>query len=153
MNHKIKVPKLTDKIYYTLSQESYNHERLVDKLKTGKPIQTDQQTYWYVEKIKTDEDTGLDAVILSQGEKTQGGKWIKSKNPENVVVAFAGTDIGKDPINDGVKADGGNIVFGNDPQKEVYYIVKKDRRIPRKHPENTMERPLKTPCSQPESIS
>ena len=35
MNHKIKVPKLTDKIYYTLSQESYNHERLVDKLKTG----------------------------------------------------------------------------------------------------------------------
>ncbi|WGD61209.2 lipase [Bacillus velezensis] len=126
MNHKIKVPKLTDKIYYTLSQESYNHERLVDKLKTGKPIQTDQQTYWYVEKIKTDEDTGLDAVVLSQGEKTQDGKWIKSKNPENVVVAFAGTDIGKDPINDGVKADGGNIVFGNDPQKEVYYIVKKD---------------------------
>ncbi|KAF6603013.1 lipase [Bacillus velezensis] len=126
MNHKIKVPKLTDKIYYTLSQESYNHERLVDKLKTGKPIQTDQQTYWYVEKIKTDEDTGLDAVVLSQGEKTQDGKWVKSKNPENVVVAFAGTDIGKDPINDGVKADGGNIVFGNDPQKEVYYIVKKD---------------------------
>ncbi|MBA5712356.1 MULTISPECIES: lipase [Bacillus amyloliquefaciens group] len=125
MNHKIKVPKLTDKIYYTLSQESYNHERLVDKLKTGKPIQTDQQTYWYVEKIKTDEDTGLDAVVLSQGEKTQDGKWVKSKNPENVVVAFAGTDIGKDPINDGVKADGGNIVFGNDPQKEVYYIVKK----------------------------
>ncbi|WYF02799.1 lipase [Bacillus velezensis] len=128
MNHKIKVPKLTDKIYYTLSQESYNHERLVDKLKTGKPIQTDQQTYWYVEKIKTDEDTGLDAVILSQGEKTQGGKWVKSKNPENVVVAFAGTDIGKDPINDGVKADGGNIVFGNDPKTEVHYIVKKDAK-------------------------
>ncbi|MCB7142103.1 lipase [Bacillus velezensis] len=128
MNHKIKVPKLTDKIYYTLSQESYNHERLVDKLKTGKPIQTDQQTYWYVEKIKTDEDTGLDAVVLSQGEKTQDGKWIKSKNPENVVVAFAGTDIGKDPINDGVKADGGNIVFGNDPKKEVHYIVKKDAK-------------------------
>ncbi|MEC3655155.1 lipase [Bacillus siamensis] len=128
MNHKIKVPKLTDKIYYTLSQESYNHERLVDKLKTGKPIQTDQQTYWYVEKIKTDEDTGLDAVVLSQGEKTQDGKWVKSKKPENVVVAFAGTDIGKDPINDGVKADGGNIVFGNNPKKEVYYIVKKDAK-------------------------
>jgi uncharacterized protein YukE len=97
-------------------------------LKTGKPIQTDQKTYWYVEKIKTDEDTGLDAVVLSQGEKTQDGKWIKSKNPENVVVAFAGTDIGKDPINDGVKADGGNIVFGNDPKKEVHYIVKKDAK-------------------------
>ncbi|QOH67744.1 lipase [Bacillus amyloliquefaciens] len=126
MNYKIKVPKITDKTYYTLSQESYNRERLADKMKTGKPIQTDQKTYWYVEKIKTDEDTGLDAVVLSQGEKTQDGNWIKSKNPENVVVAFAGTDIGKDPINDGVKADGGNIVFGNNPKKEVYYIVKKD---------------------------
>ncbi|MGN7289124.1 lipase [Bacillus velezensis] len=126
MNYKIKVPKITDKTYYTLSQESYNRERLADKMKTGKPIQTDQKTYWYVEKIKTDEDTGLDAVVLSQGEKTQDGNWTKSKNPENVVVAFAGTDIAKDPINDGVKADGGNIVFGNDPQKEVYYIVKKD---------------------------
>ncbi|MGG0913556.1 lipase [Bacillus velezensis] len=128
MNYKIKVPKITDKTYYTLSQESYNREGLADKLKTGKPIQTDQKTYWYVEKIKTDEDTGLDAVVLSQGGKTQDGKWIKSKNPENVVVAFAGTDIGKDPINDGVKADGGNIVFGNDPKKEVHYIVKKDAK-------------------------
>ncbi|MEC1372337.1 lipase [Bacillus velezensis] len=128
MNYKIKVPKITDKTYYTLSQESYNRERLADKMKTGKPIQTDQKTYWYVEKIKTDEDTGLDAVVLSQGEKTQDGNWIKSKNPENVVVAFAGTDIGKDPINDGVKADGGNIVFGNDPKKEVHYIVKKDAK-------------------------
>ncbi|MFB4183904.1 lipase [Bacillus velezensis] len=128
MNYKIKVPKITDKTYYTLSQESYNRERLADKMKTGKPIQTDQKTYWYVEKIKTDEDTGLDAVVLSQGEKTQDGKWIKSKNPENVVVAFAGTDIAKDPINDGVKADGGNIVFGNDPKKEVHYIVKKDAK-------------------------
>ncbi|MGY8612095.1 lipase [Bacillus velezensis] len=126
MNYKIKVPKITDKTYYTLSQESYNRERLADKMKTGKPIQTDQKTYWYVEKIKTDEDTGLDAVVLSQGEKTQDGNWTKSKNPENVVVAFAGTDIAKDPINDGVKADGGNIVFGNNPKKEVYYIVKKD---------------------------
>ncbi|MGD2435526.1 lipase [Bacillus velezensis] len=128
MNYKIKVPKITDKTYYTLSQESYNRERLADKMKTGKPIQTDQKTYWYVEKIKTDEDTGLDAVVLSQGKKTQDGKWTKSKNPENVVVAFAGTDIGKDPINDGVKADGGNIVFGNDPKKEVHYIVKKDAK-------------------------
>ena len=128
MNYKIKVPKITDKTYYTLSQESYNRERLADKMKTGKPIQTDQKTYWYVEKIKTDEDTGLDAVVLSQGEKTQDGNWTKSKNPENVVVAFAGTDIAKDPINDGVKADGGNIVFGNDPKKEVHYIVKKDAK-------------------------
>ncbi|KJR68170.1 hypothetical protein BAGR45_17070 [Bacillus velezensis] len=45
----------------------------------------------------------------------KNGKWLKSKNPENVVVAFAGTDITKDPI-----FDCGNIVFGNDPKTEVY---------------------------------
>ncbi|AHZ17470.1 hypothetical protein V529_34440 [Bacillus velezensis SQR9] len=36
-----------------------------------------------------------------------------------MVVAFAGTDIGKDPI-----FDCWHIVFGNDPQKEVYYKEK-----------------------------
>ncbi|WP_278071334.1 hypothetical protein [Bacillus velezensis] len=41
------------------------------------------------------------------------------KNPENVVVPFAGTEIAKGPI-----FDGGNIVFGNDPKKEVYYKEK-----------------------------
>ncbi|MFN3207370.1 lipase, partial [Bacillus licheniformis] len=92
MSDKIKVPKITDKTYYTLSQESYNRERLDDKLKTGKPIQTDQKTYWYVEKIKRDSDTGLDAVVFSQGQKTKDGKWVKSNSPKNVVVAFAGTN-------------------------------------------------------------
>ncbi|MGX4293500.1 lipase [Bacillus sp. JK62] len=118
---------MTRKVLY---KRAYNYDYLKRKLVNNEYIRTNSSiskpTYWYVEKIKTDEDTGLDAVVLSQGEKTQDGKWVKSKNPENVVVAFAGTDIGKDPINDGVKADGGNIVFGNDPQKEVYYIVKKD---------------------------
>ncbi|KXZ17723.1 lipase [Bacillus nakamurai] len=128
MAKNIKVPEVTDETYYILSRYAYNYNKLKESLKNNQPIIADRNIPWYVEKIKTDEDTGLDAVVLSKGEKTQDGKWIKSKNPENVVVAFAGTDIGKDPINDGVKADGGNIVFGNDPKKEVYYIVKKDAK-------------------------
>ncbi|KJD58754.1 lipase [Bacillus velezensis] len=128
MAKNIKVPEVSDETYYLLSRYAYNYNKLKESLKNNQPIIADRNIPWYVEKIKTDEDTGLDAVVLSQGEKTQDGKWIKSKNPENVVVAFAGTDIGKDPINDGVKADGGNIVFGNDPQKEVHYIVKKDAK-------------------------
>ncbi|WP_155906250.1 hypothetical protein [Bacillus tequilensis] len=42
------------------------------------------------------------AVVLIQAEK-KNGKWVKSNNPENVVVSFARTDLGKDPINDGAK--------------------------------------------------
>lgn len=52
MSDKIKVPKITDKTYYTLSQESYNRERLDDKLKTGKPIQTDQKLIGMSKKLK-----------------------------------------------------------------------------------------------------
>ncbi|MGG1711999.1 lipase, partial [Bacillus licheniformis] len=106
MSDKIKVPKITDKTYYTLSQESYNRERLDDKLKTGKPIQTDQKTYWYVEKIKRDSDTGLDAVVFSQGQKTKDGKWVKSNSPKNVVVAFAGTNPKEQFFQDVIDADG-----------------------------------------------
>ncbi|MEC3848654.1 lipase, partial [Bacillus velezensis] len=112
MAKNIKVPEVSDETYYLLSRYAYNYNKLKESLKNNQPIIADRNIPWYVEKIKTDEDTGLDAVVLSKGEKTQNGKWVKSKNPENVVVAFAGTDIGKDPINDGVKADGGNIVFG-----------------------------------------
>ncbi|MCR4384636.1 lipase [Bacillus velezensis] len=112
-----------------MSQRAYNYDYLKRKLKKNDYIRINSSiskpTYWYVDQIKSDDNTGLDAVVLVQAVKNNG-KWIKSKNPENVVVAFAGTDIAKDPINDGVKADGGNIVFGNNPKKEVYYIVKKD---------------------------
>ena len=50
----------------------------------------------------------------------------KIKKLENVVVPFSGTEIAKGPI-----FDGGNIVFGNNPKTEVYYFVKKIRRIHR----------------------
>ncbi|MFB6497882.1 lipase family protein [Bacillus haynesii] len=128
MSDKIKVPKITDKTYYTLSQESYNRDRLDSKLKTGKPIQTDQKTYWFVEKIKRDHDTGLDAVVFSQGKKTEGGKWVKSDNPKNVVVAFAGTDPKSQFFQDVVDADGGNVVMGLDPKKKSQYIIEKNAK-------------------------
>ncbi|MGX1723175.1 lipase family protein [Bacillus haynesii] len=128
MSDKIKVPKITDKTYYTLSQESYSRHRLDSKLKTGKPIQTDQKTYWFVEKIKRDHDTGLDAVVFSQGKKTEGGKWVKSDNPKNVVVAFAGTDPKSQFFQDVVDADGGNVVMGLDPKKKSQYIIEKNAK-------------------------
>lgn len=128
LSKKIRTSSLTDETYYRMSQRAYNYDYLKRKLENNDYIRINSSiskpTYWYVDQIKSDNDTGLDAVVLSQAEK-KNGKWVKSKNPENVVVAFAGTDIGKDPINDGVKADGGNIVFGNDPKKEAHYIVKK----------------------------
>jgi uncharacterized protein YukE len=112
-----------------MSQRAYNYDYLKKKLKNNDYIRINSSiskpTYWYVDQIKSDDDTGFDAVVLVQAEK-KSGKWIKSKNPENVVVSFAGTDLGKDPVNDGAKADGGNIVFGSDPKKEAHYIVKKD---------------------------
>ncbi|MCY7905128.1 lipase [Bacillus inaquosorum] len=123
-----KSTEVSDETYYILSRYAYNYNKLKESLKNNQPIIADRNIPWYVEKIKTDEDTGLDAVVLSQGEKTKNGKWVKSKKPENVVVSFAGTDLGKDPINDGAKADGGNIVFGSDPKKEAHYIVEKDAK-------------------------
>ncbi len=97
-------------------------------MKTGKPIQTDLKTYWYVEKIKRDSDTGLDAVVFSQGQKPKDGKWVKSDNPENVVVAFAGTDPKSQFFQDVIDADGGNVVMGIDPKKKEHYIVEKDAK-------------------------
>ncbi|WP_200906595.1 hypothetical protein, partial [Gulbenkiania mobilis] len=91
MTNDIKVPNVSDKTYFILNREAYDRERLDDLMKSGKPIQTEKNSYWYVEKIKRDNDTGLDAVVVSQGKKTKDGKWVKSDNPENVVVAFAGT--------------------------------------------------------------
>ncbi|MBY8913031.1 lipase, partial [Bacillus sp. YC2] len=128
MVKNITVPKISDKTYYILSRYAYNYNKLKESLKNNKPIIADKNIPWYVEQIKADGDTGLDAVVLTQGEKAQNGKWLKSNNPKNVVVAFAGTDLGKDPIGDGIKADGGSIVFGSDPKKEAHYIVKKDAK-------------------------
>ncbi|MCY8141691.1 lipase [Bacillus haynesii] len=128
MTNDIKVPNVSDKTYFILNREAYDRERLDDLKKSGKPIQTEKNSYWYVEKIKRDNDTGLDAVVVSQGKKTKDGKWVKSDNPENVVVAFAGTDPKSQFFQDVIDADGGNVVMGLDPKKKEHYIVEKDAK-------------------------
>ncbi|WPP36113.1 lipase [Bacillus sonorensis] len=128
MTNDIKVPNVSDKTYFILNREAYDRERLDDLMKSGKPIQTEKNSYWYVEKIKRDNDTGLDAVVVSQGKKTKDGKWVKSDNPENVVVAFAGTDPKSQFFQDVIDADGGNVVMGIDPKKKEHYIVEKDAK-------------------------
>lgn len=120
MPKNIDIPNISDKEYYYLSRFSYNYDKIKKSLKENRPLTTSSSSRWYVEKIKSDDDTGLDAVVLSQAEE-KNGKWVKSDNPKNVVVAFAGTDAGKDPIDDLVKADGGNIVMGQDPKKKTHY--------------------------------
>ncbi|MCY7781172.1 lipase [Bacillus haynesii] len=131
MSNKIKKSNLTDETYYRISQRSYNYDYLRKKLKNKEYIRINSSvsgtTYWYVDKIKTDEDTGLDAAVLSQAEN-KNGKWVKSNNPKNVVVAFAGTDLGKDLEADGAKADIENVVIGLDPKQETEYIVEKDAK-------------------------
>ncbi|MEC1353061.1 lipase [Bacillus sonorensis] len=127
MSKNIKVPNLSDSTYYSLSRNAYKYDQLKEKLKSNTPIVTENKIGWYVERIQNDDDTGLDAVVLSQAEE-KNGKWVKSDNPKNVVVAFAGTDAGKDPIDDLVKADGGNIVMGQDPKKKTHYIIEKDAK-------------------------
>ncbi|MCY8268523.1 lipase, partial [Bacillus haynesii] len=97
MSKNIKVPNLSDSTYYSLSRNAYKYDQLKEKLKSNTPIVTENKIGWYVERVRNDDDTGLDAVVLSQAEK-RNGKWVKSDNPKNVVVAFAGTDPGKDPL-------------------------------------------------------
>ncbi|MCY7770672.1 lipase family protein [Bacillus haynesii] len=127
MPKNINIPNVSDKEYYYLSRFSYNYDKIKKSLKENRPLTTSSSSRWYVEKIKSDDDTGLDAVVLSQAEK-RNGKWVKSDNPKNVVVAFAGTDPGKDPLSDVEQADVNNIVLGNDPKDKTQYVVKKDAR-------------------------
>ncbi|QHZ46313.1 lipase [Bacillus sp. NSP9.1] len=131
MSNKIKKSNLTDETYYRISQRSYNYDYLRKKLKNKEYIRINSSvsgaTYWYVDKIKTDDDTGLDAVVLSQAEN-KNGKWVKSDNPKNVVVSFAGTDLGKNLEADGAKADLENVVVGLDPKQETEYIIEKDAK-------------------------
>ncbi|KRT94247.1 lipase [Bacillus glycinifermentans] len=125
MSENIKIPNLSDSTYYSLSRNAYKYDQLKEKLKSNTPIVTENKIGWYVERVQNDEDTGLDSVVLLQAEK-KNGKWVKSDNPKNVVVAFAGTDLGKDPLGDGEQADVNNIVLGNNPKEKTYYVVKKD---------------------------
>ncbi|MGG0783962.1 lipase, partial [Bacillus glycinifermentans] len=127
MSKNIDVPKVSDREYFYISQLSYDYETLKNHLETQKPLKLNSSSRWYVNQIKSDDDTGLDAVVLEQAEN-KNGKWIKSDHPKNVVVAFAGTDLLKDPEADGAKADIENVTIGLDPKQQTEYIVEKDAK-------------------------
>ncbi|MGW7739927.1 lipase, partial [Bacillus subtilis] len=124
MNIKTDIPNLTDKEYYFLSQYTYDDKSLKESYVNKDPIETTSNKAFYVDKIKKDPDTGLDVYVFVQAKKKEG-KWVKPKEPENVVVGFQGTN--QEQIKaDVISADGGNVVMGKDPKKKVRYIMKKD---------------------------
>ncbi|MFS0654354.1 lipase [Bacillus sp. 179-C3.3 HS] len=127
MNTKTDIPNLTDEDYFSLSQNTYDEKKIQKAYENKTPLITDSKKAFYVDKIKKDPDTGLDAYVFVQGKK-KDGKWIKPKNPENVVVGFQGTN--QEQIKaDIIDADGGNVVMGKDPKKKVKYIMKKEAQI------------------------
>ena len=125
MNKKSDIPNLTDKDYYFLSQNTYSSNKMKEAFKDRTPIESKSNKAYYVDKIKRDSDTGLDAYVFVQAKK-KDGKWVKPDTPKNVVVAFAGTDPKNQFFQDVIDADGGNVVMGIDPKKKEHYIVEKD---------------------------
>nr|MDH3118374.1 hypothetical protein [Bacillus subtilis]WEY98758.1 hypothetical protein P5634_12780 [Bacillus subtilis]WGE05547.1 hypothetical protein P5640_04505 [Bacillus subtilis] len=125
MSKKYDIPNLSDEIYFYLSSVTYRDKELKRANKDKKPLITEnKRKAFYVDKIKKDPDTGLDVYVFVQAKKKEG-KWVKPKEPENVVIGFQGTN--QEQIKaDVISADGGNVVMGKDPKKKVQYIMKKD---------------------------
>ena len=73
---EITVSNVTDKEYYRLSQAAYNYKMLALHMKYKTPYKISKTSYWYVEKVKQDSDTGLDAFVFSKGikSKTENGQ-------------------------------------------------------------------------------
>lgn len=124
MNTKTDIPNLSDEDYFSLSQNTYSEKKMKKAYENKTPLVNDSKKAFYVDKIKKDPDTGLDVYVFVQAKKKEG-KWVKPKEPENVVVGFQGTN--QEQIKaDVISADGGNVVMGKDPKKKVQYIMKKD---------------------------
>ncbi len=64
---------MTRKVLY---KRAYNCDYLKRKLVNNEYIRTNSSiskaTYWYVDQIKSDDNTGLDAVVLVQAVKKNG---------------------------------------------------------------------------------
>lgn len=120
MSKKIRTSNLTDETYYRMSQRAYNYDYLKRKLKKNDYIRINSSiskpTYWYVDQIKSDDNTGLDAVVLSQAEK-KNGKWIKSKNPEN------GSSPLREPISQKARSLTAGILFSEMIRKKKCIIL------------------------------
>ncbi|MGM0948747.1 lipase [Bacillus vallismortis] len=124
MSKKAKVPNISDQDYYSISQLTYRDEYLKKHFSKKIPVKINSGKQYFIDKIKKDPDTGLDVYVFVQAKKKEG-KWVKPKEPENVVVGFQGTN--QEQIKaDVISADGGNVVMGKDPKKKVQYIMKKD---------------------------
>ncbi|XOT29060.1 lipase [Bacillus subtilis subsp. subtilis] len=124
MSKKAKVPNISDQDYYSISQLTYRDEYLKKHFSKNIPVKINSGKQYFIDKIKKDPDTGLDVYVFVQAKKKEG-KWVKPKEPENVVVGFQGTN--QEQIKaDVISADGGNVVMGKDPKKKVQYIMKKD---------------------------
>ncbi|MEC1650708.1 lipase [Bacillus vallismortis] len=124
MNTKTDIPNLSDEDYFSLSQNTYSEKKMKKAYENKTPVVNGSKNKaFYVDKIKKDPDTGLDVYVFVQAKKKEG-KWVKPKEPENVVVGFQGTN--QEQIKaDIISADGGNVVMGQDPKKEKYFIREK----------------------------
>ncbi len=91
MNTKTGIPNLTDEDYFSLSQNTYSEKKMKKAYENKAPLVNDSKKAFYVDKIKKDPDTGLDVYVFVQAKKKEG-KWVKPKEPENVVVGFQGTN-------------------------------------------------------------
>lgn len=67
--------------------------------------------------------------MYSFKQKKEKGKWVKPKEPDNVIIGFAGTNPNDQLVQDVIKADGGNVVAGKNPKEKIKYITRKDSNI------------------------
>ncbi|KLL00519.1 lipase [Bacillus pumilus] len=121
-------PTVTDYEYFKISQVSYQDRLLEKNFGEAKPISISADKYFFIDNIRRDPDTGLDAYVFIQAKKEKG-KWVKPKEPDNVIIGFAGTNPNDQLVQDVIKADGGNVVAGKNPKEKIKYITRKDSNI------------------------
>ncbi|MBY0189606.1 lipase [Bacillus safensis] len=121
-------PTISDYEYFKISQVSYQDRLLEKNFGEAKPISISADKYFFIDNIRRDPDTGLDAYVFIQAKKEKG-KWVKPKEPDNVIIGFAGTNPNDQLVQDVIKADGGNVVAGKNPKEKIKYITRKNSNI------------------------
>lgn len=120
MSKKIRTSNLTDETYYRMSQRAYNYDYLKRKLEKNDFIRINSSiskpTYWYVDQIKSENDTGLDAVVLVQAVKNNGN-WIKSKTPKTWSSPL------REPISQKARSMTARILFSEMIREKKYIIL------------------------------
>ncbi|CAM5249224.1 hypothetical protein BSAF29S_04630 [Bacillus safensis subsp. safensis] len=121
-------PTISDYEYFKISQVSYQDRLLEKNFGEAKPISISADKYFFIDNIRRDPDTGLDAYVFIQAKKEKG-KWVKPKEPDNVIIGFAGTNPNDQLVQDVIKADGGNVVAGKNQKEKIKYITRKNSNI------------------------